>query len=547
MQEKEANHTWAETANISIIDSEIVIFMGMGTGEYFVDVANRKPPYTNFHVVEKDVRYVKYVLENNDLSKILGNTAFYIGIEPDKLAEYLPGWMWSMYCNKFSFIINYPHCMRTDESMNFYYDSWDIIRRELSNYGGEVATLIFTSKIVQENILENFRYILDCPGIVNLKDRFKDVPAVVVAAGPSLDKNIHELKQAKGKAVIIACDTALQALRAAGIEPDLVISIDYSDINLQKLKGQDGAGHYTVLLPAVKNKAFQWFGKKTFITHLPGMFYKFLDKACGEKGTLCGGGSVAHSAFNLAEYMGCETIILIGLDLAYGETESHARNTMHYGSKKRDVLGFEADTWDGTGKVKLTQTFMAFLTFFEILFKRTKCRVIDCTEGGTAKRGSERKPLSEALHWVTGDYCHDFQERLKTAYIAPVIDREKCLAEFNTIITALTEMADNARKSAGISNEVRQSKDPKEVKRLHGYLKAGQEIMHKYENVSELIEVLILRNTYDWHVGIDLMKMHCPKFNDIEYNTRYMVAYLHKYADTCLFYIKRFKKAMEAI
>ena len=47
-----------------------------------------------------------------------------------------------------------------------------------------------------------------------------------MCAGPSLDKNIQELKKIQGRALIIVVDAALRAVMRAGIHPDLVCTVD---------------------------------------------------------------------------------------------------------------------------------------------------------------------------------------------------------------------------------------------------------------------------------------------------------------------------------
>jgi len=49
-----------------------------------------------------------------------------------------------------------------------------------------------------------------------------------VAAGPSLSKNIILLKKIQGKALILAVDTIFKVLTHYGIEPDFVISTDFT-------------------------------------------------------------------------------------------------------------------------------------------------------------------------------------------------------------------------------------------------------------------------------------------------------------------------------
>ena len=53
-----------------------------------------------------------------------------------------------------------------------------------------------------------------------------DVPAFVVSAGPSLNKNIKELRRAKNKSFIIAVDTAVKPLLQEGIVPDMFATLD---------------------------------------------------------------------------------------------------------------------------------------------------------------------------------------------------------------------------------------------------------------------------------------------------------------------------------
>ena len=59
-----------------------------------------------------------------------------------------------------------------------------------------------------------------------MNNLFKGHPAIIVSAGPSLEKNIHLLREAKGKAVIIAVDAVLPTLVPAGVIPDIVVVLE---------------------------------------------------------------------------------------------------------------------------------------------------------------------------------------------------------------------------------------------------------------------------------------------------------------------------------
>ena len=75
---------------------------------------------------------------------------------------------------------------------------------------------------------------------------------IVVAAGPSLNKNIKELKKAKGKALIIIVDTAIKPLLNAGIVPDMFFIVDaLKPVELVEIEGADTIPLVTTLNAAL--------------------------------------------------------------------------------------------------------------------------------------------------------------------------------------------------------------------------------------------------------------------------------------------------------
>ena len=78
-----------------------------------------------------------------------------------------------------------------------------------------------------DNIFKNM-YLFNnsnmCDEIGNILP--KDIPVIIVSAGPSLDKNIDLLHQTKGHCLIFAVDSAVKYLLKKDIIPDLTITID---------------------------------------------------------------------------------------------------------------------------------------------------------------------------------------------------------------------------------------------------------------------------------------------------------------------------------
>ena len=88
------------------------------------------------------------------------------------------------------------------------------------------ATLLRFDNVWQQNFHSNRNAIEQNPGVIALKNKFRNLPCIVVGAGPSLDKNICFLRRAQNKAVIISCDAALKPLMGHRIVPDFVVCLD---------------------------------------------------------------------------------------------------------------------------------------------------------------------------------------------------------------------------------------------------------------------------------------------------------------------------------
>ena len=88
-------------------------------------------------------------------------------------------------------------------------------------------TYVRYTNVKAKNTFHNICYLSEGYSVEALKGILPaDVPAIVVSAGPSLNKNLMDLKKAVGKACIIATDTAMKPLLNAGIMPNLFVIID---------------------------------------------------------------------------------------------------------------------------------------------------------------------------------------------------------------------------------------------------------------------------------------------------------------------------------
>ncbi len=257
----------------------------------------------------------------------------------------------------------------------------------------------FTNRLKHLNAIHhNYRFD-------DLKDMFRDKPAIIVSAGPSLDENIDLLKQAKGKAVIIAVDSALPSLMAHQIMPDFVGTIDPLELIFEKVAPVThqikdislicmswASSKMAKLFPA--DKVFWCFGQKPVEQWMAGLV--------GCKTLTGGASSVAHLNFTSAVFMGCSPIIFMGQDLSFSPSKSHSSHmTLPTKDRISKLLKEEKDiVWlDGIHgeKVPSNRGFHSHKLFFETMIRQQAGQYINATASGAHIEGTLVMPLQEVI------------------------------------------------------------------------------------------------------------------------------------------------------
>lgn len=183
----------------------------------------------------------------------------------------------------------------------------------------QIVTILRNARITCKNIAYNLPHYLANPGIEVLHGRAAGFPAIVVAAGPSLARNLHQLDALRERAVIISVQTVLKTLLERGCRPHFVTSLDFHEISTQFFTGIDDlSGVSLVAEPKATWHVLDRYHGTKHVLH-----NQFVDEllrdAAPPRGRLTAGTTVAHLAFYLAEHLGCDPIILVGQDLAYCE------------------------------------------------------------------------------------------------------------------------------------------------------------------------------------------------------------------------------------
>jgi hypothetical protein len=183
--------------------------------------------------------------------------------------------------------------------------------------------------------LMNEKAILNYPGITELKGAFKGMPALIVGAGPSLDKAIPTIKRHNNKFVVLCADAALKPLINAGIRVDYVTSIErLNDYQKPFFEGLEPLTTELVAFPVIQPSQFDIYPGPCRLVYRNYSWFSYFEKNW-PKGILKCGGSTSHLAIRLADYFGCNRIYLVGIDSTYENKEgtnlyrSHCSGTGH--------------------------------------------------------------------------------------------------------------------------------------------------------------------------------------------------------------------------
>lgn len=291
------------------------------------------------------------------------------------------------------------------------------LKEMLADYKSAVELIVFTRNTeimrgieIQRNAYALTKDMIQQYSIVQLKNFVKrkglaDIPAILVAAGPSLDKNVNELKMAEGKAFLMVVDTALNTVLEHGILPDMTMTID-SRKPLVLFK-HEKAGQIPVALSLNSNyEAVKMNHAKHYYEIDNGSYLDKVVKSFGKDTVqLPTGGSVANNALSLLAEMGFEIIVLVGQDLAYPGGVEHTK--LAYNDSQKDKVDITRKEYieveDIYGQKVLTEKNMdIYRRWIENYALATKeIKVIDATEGGAKIAGTEIRTLKSVIE----EYC----------------------------------------------------------------------------------------------------------------------------------------------
>lgn|GEM_PF-2083038 len=394
-------------------ESPNFVSLGFGFGYHIDQLIKKAEGSVQIFIIERDIELFKLALINRDLTKMLqfSGLNLFVGQSFEEIRCNL-----SLFQSGF-LVYGIKELSVTAHHAGYYQEILTIIKDMMRNAEVNLATYLKNIKRFYKNMFENIAEILFSYGVYNLKDKYRDFPAILISAGPSIEKNIHLLKKVRKKAVFIAVATALKPLLKNGISPDFVVALDYNPVSEKAFQEIENVENVSLLFdPKIPHSILQRFNGCKFVYQGQHSLLNWFSRMSEDKGIMGRPLTVSHLAFFLARLMGCSPIIFTGQDLNFTDDSTHAKNTFYMDEyleevsqfitldmvKKKKLSSENNGNWRKTkdiyGKdIDILQNMYTYLQFFENEIVLTKSKCIDATEGGAAIQGSEIMTLKEAL------------------------------------------------------------------------------------------------------------------------------------------------------
>lgn len=421
-----------------------VVFYGIGLG-YHIEAFITRYPMVRYSIIEPSTEIFACYLDQKILKKSLDNNLLMLqcGNQADSLFNQ------AIQLKDKSLLICelpvYPQIFQTDYSA-FLAEFKRIIKEQRSS----LHTNFAYKKRWIINSVNNFKVVLQTPNILLENHDFtKEKSALLVAAGPSLDLEIENLKKIKAErlAYIFSVGSAINTLIHHGIEPDGICTYDPSERNQIVFNKINELGIDTIPMIFGSSVGYevleQYQGPKYhMLTNQDTVAAYFLKTENGDPIEMVRDApTIAVVTLELLVKLGFSQIILVGQNLAFTKEKSYASEIDYITDEMQENMlktdGVFTAAVDGN-QVKTTESFLSMKRQLEHTINKYKANVINTTIGGARIEGTSFITLDQLIseELVTSSvseyplnkikqtqkydqaYAHSQLEQLKEAYQA---------------------------------------------------------------------------------------------------------------------------------
>ncbi len=383
---------------------KLLVILGLGLG-YHIRACLEELKGKNLFIVliEKDIEALRIALETVDITDLLESDKirWVIGVPEEEGYAVLNEMIKSAGIAMQLFLKTlqiFDHPVIGKVHGNYYMHMLKSFREAahaiIFNYGNCPED----SMIGVENIMKNLATIIKNPGVKDLYGAFKGMPGIIVSTGPSLDKNIAELKRAVGNCVMVAADSALRVLLKHDIVPHAAVSLErimHVATMFKELPDDYKKKIWLAATPVIRKESYDAWPGPTFMVYRAFAHFDWINIP---KGTLQVGPSCSNMAFKILEALGCDPIILVGQDCAFKSAEKthadDAPSVTNLKLKEKDLIKVKGNYEEF---VYTNQIYDLFRKGFVTDLAQYRGTCINSTEGGAYIEGAQLVPLKDSI------------------------------------------------------------------------------------------------------------------------------------------------------
>lgn len=315
---------------------DILYLYGIGTGRTYAVLKNwlKSRRERRLIIIEDDLAAIHILLSSEHAENLLtdAQVSVHFIAEPKQLQRHLEELASAYSCDKIE--VAAIESYQKKKRRRFHQIRLKLLRLS-AVYHAILTESLYAHKMLV-NVMQNIRRWPGCFLAGGLKGKFKNIPAVICGAGPSLQASLPHIKELEDRALIIAGGSTIAALSNQGIQPHLGIALDPNAEEFGRLKIASSYEtpliYGTRLQPDVFNAIN---GERGYlVSDTGGPAERYFEKQLGIDSEPVGPElgpealSVTTLAIALAVEMGCNPIILNGIDLAYAGTKRYADGVM---------------------------------------------------------------------------------------------------------------------------------------------------------------------------------------------------------------------------
>jgi hypothetical protein len=383
--------------------SGMAIFFGTGLG-YHIELILRTYPDIKAYIYEPNSEVLYYFFKERSFSEAQLKRFKNVFADRDSFLSEIGQ---IIKLNRDSFTI-----VELPAYMTIYPDEYEFFINAIKTIVRDRRSSILTEHSFQKrwiiNSMKNFKHVLNTPNaIVENKGKFKDIPAILVAAGPSLNEEIENIRKIKdeGLAYIFSVGSAINTLIANNIHPDAATTYDPTEHNQKvflKVKEQNIKDIPLIFGSSVGYETIENYPGKLYhmITSQDKISNYYLDNENTEPiDIVLDAPSIAVVTLQLLNYLGFNPIILAGQNLAYVGSKQHSEGVFYSNDLSDEELKNALDVKDVYGNtIKTNNGYNSMRRQMESYIKQlNNLTVINTTKGGAAIDGAPFVELDKVM------------------------------------------------------------------------------------------------------------------------------------------------------